>query len=162
MNKERKVIEPNAIVVFEGDVYASKLNELFQHFEGDIIINGDLILEGMHVFIQCDNLYVMGNMPYTNACGTDFYLKGNLYIKGYIDCGKINVNGSVYCEHYIDALEINISEDLYAKGDIDATSYDINVGGELVCKDEVEASEIIVLKKIYVRNKIYADSISVG
>jgi len=38
MNKERKVIEPNAIVVFDGDVYASKLNELFQHFEGDIII----------------------------------------------------------------------------------------------------------------------------
>ena len=38
MNKERKLIEPNAIIIFDRDVNSSELENLPADFKGDIII----------------------------------------------------------------------------------------------------------------------------
>jgi len=162
MNKERKVIEPNAIVVFDGDVNASKLNQLFQNFQGDIIITGNLIIDEEKLSIQCDNLFVMEKIDLSNYANTGICLDGNLYVEKFIDCSHIEVNGCIYCSGSIDSFNINVAEDLYVKGNIDTNGYDINVGGNLICKNEVDAAEITVLGKISVTSRIQADSISVG
>ena len=164
MNKERNVIEPNAIVVFDRDVNASKLNELFKGFQGDIIIIGDLMLDEANLSIDCDNLYVMGGIELDLRANSyaDICVRGNLYVGEHIDCANINVNGSIFCMRYIDSFNINISEDVYVDGYIETNGYDINVGGEFICKDEVSAAEITVLGKIIVKDGIQADSISAG
>ena len=157
MKEERKVIEPNAIVAFYGDVKAAKLNELFKDFQGDISIFGSTLQDGESLSIKCNNLYIMGRLG-----GSDITVDGNLYIEGDIDCCDINVNGCLTCKGAIDAFNINVSENLYAKFSIFTNGYDINVGGDLICDDEVEAAEIVVLHKLQVRNSIQADSISDG
>ena len=157
MKKERKVIEQNAIVVFDGDVNTSKLNELFQDFLGDIIIFGSITQNEESLSIKCDNLYVMGRL----SC-IDVIVGGNLYVEGDIDCCDIKVNGCICCSGLIDSFEINVAEDLYAKGYIITNGYDINVGGELICDDAIEAAEIVVLQRMRMKGMIKADSISVG
>ena len=162
MNKERKVIESNAIVVFDRNVYANELNEFFKEFKGDIIINGDLIFD-VDLIIQCDNLYVIGEITLMlTLLWPDILVEGNMYVYGDIDCYKINVNGSICCMKRINSFEINVSENVYAKDGIGTNGYDINVGGDLVCEDDIKAAEIIVLQKMYVTGTIEADSISVG
>ena len=161
MKKERNVIEHNAVVVFDSDVNASELNELFKGFQGDIIINGDLILDAEELRIKCDNLYVIGGIKTTGILCA-ILVEGNMYTEGYIDCLDININGTFFSRDTINAYAINISEDLYCLSDIYTNGYDINVGGELVCEDEIDAAEILVLQNIHVKNRIEADSIKVG
>ena len=159
MNEERNVSEP--IVVFNKNVRTSELNELFKEFQGDIIVNGNLILNEKKLVIKCDNLYVTGGIS-MSINNTDVCVIGNLYVGDDIDCCNINVNGSICCTGCISSLEIDIAEDLYCENGIDTCGYDMNVGGEVVCNDDIAAAEIVVLKKIYVKSTIEADSISVG
>lgn len=162
MEKERNVIEENVIVVFDGDVDSSALNELFQDFKGGIVINGALYLDKEGLIIQCDNLYVMGKIDISAMGANDISLVGNLYVEQSINCTDINVNGSIYCMDTMDSFNINVSEDLYVNGKIDTRGYDIFVGGDIICENRVDAAEITVLGKLRVSSEIYADSISVG
>ena len=159
MKKERNVIEPNAVVVFDGDVYSSTLNELFQDFKGDIVINGDLNLDKGGLSIQCDNLYVMGEIFISTMGSNDICLVGDLYVEQSIECKNINVNGSIYCMDTMNTFEINVSEDFYANESVNAYRYDINVGGDFICDDEVNAAEITVYGKLKVLLGIHADFI---
>lgn len=160
MNKERKVIEPNAIVVFDRDVVTNELNQLFKIFDGDIVINGDLIFDGESLDIECDNLYVKGEIAISNYVHTNICLDANLYVENSIDCTDIDVNGCVCCMGSIDSYNINVAEDLYVAINLDTNGYDINVGGDLICKHAVDAADIIVRGKISVSDGIQDDSIS--
>lgn len=162
MKKERKVIEPNAIVYFDGDVDVPKLNHLFQDFQGDIIINGNLLLKEEGLIVQCNNLYVMGNIVVFGAGINGIWVDGNLYVGGDIDCCDMNINGVCECMGSIDSYEINVAEDLYVKAGIITNGYDINVGGDFTCENEIEAANIVVLSKMHVTDTVEAYSISVG
>lgn len=158
MNKERNTNLNNAIVVFDGNVEASKLNELFADFQGDIVINGNLIWGSGDLRIKCSNLYINDLEIYGKLI-----VEGNLYVQGNINCCDIVVNGSIVCLGYMDSMEINVAEDLYVKKDIEVNGYDINVGGEFVCDSEVtSAAEITVLNKMQVFGCVEADKICVG
>lgn len=46
MCMERKVIETNAIIVYDRDVYASELNATIpENFEGDIVVHGRVLYD---------------------------------------------------------------------------------------------------------------------
>lgn len=139
MNKERKVIEPNAIVVFDRDVRTSELNALFKDFHGDIVINGVLLLYEENLCISCDNLYVEYIAESYGPGYPEIKMKGNLYVNG--DCGTydIKVNGSVYCQGNVSSTNIDIAEDFFVEGDVDAYNKDVHVGGDFTCEGSIES-----------------------
>ena len=159
MNKERNVIVSNPIVVFNGDVNWSEVEDLFKDFKGDIVIHGNLII-AKDSRITCDTIYVMKNLC-EDGC-VDVIVEGNLYVKGAISCCDLTVNGSLNCYYYISTFEINVAEDLYAEAGIESSGYDINVGGDLISDKEIEAADIMVLGKFYVSGRVEADSIWIG
>ena len=146
MNKERKIVETNSIVVFDRKVNASELNEFFKDFHRDIIINGDLSVDTT-LAIKCDNLYVEGALIveiFSSHAKID--LQGNLYVRDEMDCYDIHVDGSVYCSHRISAVSIDVAQDLDVVSNVDAENYNINVGGNFTC-ESVKVRKICVLQK---------------
>jgi len=162
MNKERKVIETNAIVVFNGDVNASKLNELFQDFQGDIVINGSLILDKDNLCIQCDNLYVTRAVSTNVRSEGNICVSGNLYVDEDIECCNMSINGSVFCSADVDSLDINVTEDFCVENKVDTNGQDINVGGDFICEGNVDANDIVVLQSMHVKGYIDCCDIYVG
>ena len=138
MNKERKVIPRNAIVVFDRDVRTNELNALFKDFHGDIVINGGLLLYEEDLCINCDNLYVEGIGPISGFGYPGIRMKGNLYVNGDCDIYDIEVNGSVYCQGNFESTEIDIAEDFFVKGEVDSFRCHIHVGGEFICQSSVK------------------------
>lgn len=157
MKEERKVIETNAIVVFNGDVNASKLNELFQDFQGDVIINGSLLIDE-NLEIAC-NLYVVDDI--NSEYDKKIHIAGNLYCDGDVDCYDIYVEESFFCTS-INSCNINVVEDFCCEDDIEAYGYDINVGGDFFCKGKVEADFVNIYKIMHLSGEIQVREIAVG
>lgn len=138
MNKERKVISRDAIVVFDRYVRASELNALFNDFHGDIVINGGLLLYEDDLCINCDNLYVECIELIDGCAYPGIRMKGNLYVNGDCEAYDIEVNGSVYCQGNFESTEIDIAEDFFVKGEVDAYNSHIHMGGEFICLSSVK------------------------
>ena len=157
MKRGRKVIQSNAIIVFDSDVLSSELKSFPKDFKGDIFIIGSLIYDES-IVIECDNLFVMNEIS-DYECES-IIINGNVYSKD-IDCFSINVNGSVYSSGNLNCVEINVAEDLHVKGNVNAHKNDINIGGEFICEGSVIADDVFVLKRINT-GPIKANSICVG
>ena len=98
MNTERKIIEPNAIIVIDKIVKASELNALTQDFEGDVVITKKLILD-KDVDISC-NLHVIGGIARkTPISEPNININGDFYCYGEIHCNNINVSGYFYSKN---------------------------------------------------------------
>lgn len=138
MKKERKVIEPNATIVFDRSVYASELQNLPPNFEGNIIINGVLEFD-REITIKCDNLYakvVVSDEP-------TVHIEGNLYTEDDICVYNIEVNGSVYCGNNFMATDIIVAEDCITKGRHDKYCSSIEIGGTFICEKTIEYTTYI-------------------
>ena len=157
---ERQENLTNAIIVFDRDVTAEELNTLFDDFQGDIVITGNLDLGNVDLFLKCNNLYVMGEITVNENTITE--IEGNLWIEGRIDCFDLKVNGSVYCGGYVLSTEVAVSEDFFVDETVEADDSDIYVGGDFICNGEVSADEIVVLKKLEVKGNIQVYKIQVG
>lgn len=146
MNKERKLIEPNAIIIFDRDVNSKELVKLPADFQGDIVINGKLFFNEEHS-IKCDNLYADRVISRNHKIN----IIGNLYVRDDIDVHIIRVNGSICCNDYFDSLEVDVAEDLYVLGDVCANNTDIYVGGDFICEGSIISVDYMkVLGKLYV------------
>ena len=157
MNKERKVIDPNAVVFFDRDVTATELNSYRELLHGDVVIWGDLDVD-TDLNIDC-NVYVIGvvKAPYNNTIN----IQGDLYCEGPIDGWDINVSGDLYCEGIINSTDIKVGENLYCGMDIQAMNSKVAVAGELECF-KIDADEICVLNKLMVKEQVSADVVEVG
>ncbi len=146
VNKERKVIESNAIIIFDRDVNSSELANLPADFQGDIVINGMLFVEE-ELFIKCDNLYA----DRVQSIGHNINIIGNLYVKDAIDIFAIEVNGSICCNEDFDSANVAVAEDICVIGDADVNGNDIFVGGDFICKGAIKSVHSMkVLGKLYV------------
>lgn len=158
MNKERKLNVSNKVVVFNRDVNAEELNALFEDFNGDIIINGELYVD-RNLHIKCDNLYVTRLTTGTwTKIGFYIIIEGNLFVDGDIDCYDIEVNGSIYSNGEIDSLNIIIAEDFYAKR-LSANDREVAIGGDFECDKAEYIKDITVLGSTYVKSLIAAEHI---
>lgn len=154
MNKERKVIDSNAIVVLtKKKVKARDLKKL-RDFKGDIVINGELHCNN-NIYLQCENLYVK-SIKSDKHDSKDIYISGNLIVEEDIECWKLDVEGGIYCKGNIDSMSINALEDFCA-GKIDVHNSDIVVGGNLVCDQIKACNELSVLGKTRCKTTIEAD-----
>lgn len=161
MKKERKVIEPNAIIVFDRNINVKALNAIPKDFKGDVIVNGDLNLDDDSL-IMSGNLYVKGNIIADNFKHyRTIDIKGDLYCCGKIDVYDIDVSGTLCCMGVIDSASVKVSENLYCKDKIDALGYSINVAGDFECF-AFYAQTVNVLGKIRVKGLSSADVINVG
>ena len=158
MNKERQVIEPNAIIIFDGDVNSIELEKLPKGFQGDIVIKGMLVFEE-NLSIECDNLYV------DVLCGgeSDTYIKGNVFTSGDAYLHNTVINGSLYCKGNLCSTESNIAigEDLVVREQIEAFLANISVGGNLKCNSIKEANSIEVLGEFEVTETVNANHIHI-
>lgn len=156
MNKERKVTQPNAVVVFNRDVRASELNALPKDFHGDVIVSRDLILDE-HLHVKC-TLYVLESIIRIRKGASEYNItiEGDLYCYCGIDCYNIYVQGLLYCEGKIDATNIEVIENLCCNDSIEAYSYSIIVAGDLECLG-IEAENVHALGKIDIKGSISID-----
>lgn len=129
MKKERKVIDSNAIIVFDRTISATELNEALENFHGDVVIKGDLLLND-DLNVGC-NLFVEGVI---DACDkiTSINIIGDLLVHA-TNCHKITVSGDLFC------IEMKKK---YCK--VEIKSEDICVGGTLYCKGNIIAKNIEV------------------
>lgn len=150
MEKERKLINPRPIVVFDRDVTADDLKMFSKNFiDATIVVNGNVLIEGKIEHLLGD-LYVSGNL-FLDAPVLYF---GNLYVTGDILTGFLDYSlgviklhcygdmlyaGIIYAEEIYSEGEINtleiFSESLYCAGEI--KSKKIEVSGDLYCKDNI-------------------------
>lgn len=138
MNKERQVIDSQAIVVFNHDVTAIQLNKILKNFHGDVVIKGSLLLND-NLNIAC-NVFVDGDISGEDKV-TSINIKGDLYIHA-TNCHHITVSGDLYCldlnkeytEVKIKSEDICVGGTLYCEGDIIARN--IEVGESLECNIE--------------------------
>ena len=157
MNKERNVIESNAVVVFDGDIEASVLNNIAIGFPGEVIINGDLIIDE-NLKLECD-LYVEGNVE-GSACYA-IEIEGDLYCYGIVDCYDICVNGCFYSDARVDATDIKVRDDFWCGDGLEARASSIIVGGDFECYS-IETQEIYVFGRMKVDTGISATIIKIG
>ena len=129
MKKERKVIDSNAIIVFDRTISATELNEALENFHGDAVIKGDLLLND-DLNVEC-NLFVEGVI---DACDkiTSINIIGDLLVHA-TNCHKITVSGDLFC------IEMKKK---YSK--VEIKSENICVGGTLYCKGNIIAKNIEV------------------
>jgi len=156
MKQERKVIEQNAIVVFDGDVNASKLNILLEEFQGVVIINGKLFLDES-LNLTCD-LHVAESID--SQYNKNIHIEGNLYCEGLIDCYDIFVSESLFCGE-INSTDITVGEDFLCTDDIMAYGNVITVAGDLECSN-IETGNIYVLGRLTVENAMSAETVKIG
>lgn len=157
MNKEQKVIDPNAVVVFDRDVTATELNSYRELLHGDVVIWGDLNVD-TDLDISC-NVYVIGMVEAVYQ--KTINIKGDLDCESSIDCYDIEVSGSIWCDGVINSKDIRVGENLYCEMDIQAMDSNVIVVGELECF-RIDANEIYILNKLRVKEAIEADIVEVG
>lgn len=118
----------NATVIFNRDVEATELAEMFKgNFDGDIIINGTLMIDEPFE-ITCDNLFADSIDSYAFC---DIEVKGNLYVREYACFCNCKVNGSIYSGGNINSHRFIIAEEVYTVGDIQNGAHQICIGGSL-------------------------------
>lgn len=159
MNKERKVINPKAIIVFDKDVHASELNKITHR--GKIVINKKLIIDAD---LNMENtIFVMGNIIYKSLIyDYSINVKGSLYCYGHVNCHNINVSSHLYCEDGICSKNIKVRENFWCNNKINAYGGDVTVAGDLECMHEVEADCISVLGSMHIHGRVDANKINVG
>ena len=169
-------IEP--VVIFEGNIKVTELEEFLpDDFEGDIVINGCLIVdeEGHHIKnnlhvtqIQDDSLHARLNLFIDGNLQSDLVNNIDIYVAGDWDSIEINawdvwVGGSLFSKGSIDCAHITVEENLICNGDIKTSAYPITVGGNLVCNAILNAGEINVLGKATISVVInYSGPINIG
>lgn len=159
MNMERKVISNNAIIVLDRDVNASELNALPRDFKGDIVINGDLILD--ESLLMKGNLHIIADVVcVAGKCDLNINIEGDLYCYGYIDAYQIDISGFFFGENDINSTNIKVAEDFYCNAKIDTNYCDITVAGELACHS-IDVAAITLWGRINVTTSIEAANISV-
>ena len=151
MNKERKPIESNAIVVFNEDITASELIKLIEDFNGDVVVNGTLFLDD-HITMKC-NLYVSNieNMAFGGCvinCERDLYCFGDIN-----NPLQINVRGILWCKGNIDCRGIHVNEGLYCNSNIIAYHHNVIVAGDFEC-NSIESAKLSVWGTMNIRNTL--------
>ena len=132
MNTERKIIEPNAVIVFDRVVKASELMKLTQCFWGDVVITKKLIVD-KEIDISV-NLHVVGSILRKSPISEyNININGDLFCYSEVHCNDINVSGSFYSERVIYSRNIKVGENLICNDKIDAFNCDIVVAGDLEC-----------------------------
>jgi len=161
MNKERKVIEPNAIIVFDRNVKASELNLIAKDFNGDVIITKKLMIDS-DLNIEY-NLHVISDiMCRSKMFEHNINIKGDLYCYGKISCHDINVWQNFYCEDIIYSTDIKVGGDMCSNNTIHAYGHKIVVAGNLNCEGIV-AEDVAVLGRLNIQGTISASkSIKIG
>ena len=119
MKKERKVIGPNGIIVFDRDVPIEELMESCKNFYGDVIVNGNLYEAGegdlCTAFLPC-SLLVYGNM----ICHRVLFVAGDyLYCEGKVDLYDIVVAGDVCFNSNSDVSDIDVLGEVELHGDVE-------------------------------------------
>lgn len=138
MNEEQKVINRNAVVVFNCDVWKDWLMEIIPaDFEGDIVIHGKLQSD--------EDISISGSIFCKGIKAVSIKVAGNLSCEGDIE-GNINVGGYLSCEGNINSEDINVGGCLSCEGDIE--SCDINVGEKLSCGGYINSGDIYVAEDI--------------
>lgn len=137
MKKERKVINSNAIIVFDRNITATELNEALENFHGDVVIKGSLLLND-DLNVEC-NLFVDGVIAASNKV-TSINIKGDLLIHA-TNCHKITVSGDLFC------IEMKKK---YSK--VEIKSEDICVGGTFYCEGNIIAKNIEVGASLECKN----------
>lgn len=150
MEKERKLINPRPIVVFDREVTADDLKMFSKNFiDATIVVNGNVLIEGKIEHLLGD-LYVSGNL-FLDAPVLYF---GNLYVTGDISAGRDDYSlcaVKVYCYGDIIFVGNIFAEEIYSEAEIDSydiyseslycakeiTSKNIEVNGDLYCKDNI-------------------------
>lgn len=149
IDKERRLIETNTIVVFNSNVTASKLEELIKDFCGTVVVNGNLTLT-KNLKIK-GSLYVKGSV--TEVDDENIEIEGDFYCYGSISCYKLKVHGFLYGKDDISSTGIAVGENLYCESCVDANDNEIDVFGNFE-SDSVQFSELTVLGTIRVNNTI--------
>ena len=156
MDKERQVSNPVALVFFNRDTTASELNQVYEGFQGEIVINGTLFLD-VTLELTCD-LYVMGEFKKKPSSRHNVFIDGSLYCPEEVQCYYIDVNGNICCGG-LDCDEICVGENLLCEN-IDAWS-EIAVAGDIEAST-LKTRYIYVLGKMLVEDEISAIGIKVG
>ena len=161
MNKERMLIKPKAIVVFDKIVKASELNALTQGFDGDVIITKKLVID-QDLNVKC-NLHVMGKVVGKYPISEfDIKINGDLYCYGEISCDNIKVSGYFYAEKAIYCKDLKVGENFVCNAKVDAFGCDIIIVENFYCKGVI-AKKIRVIGQMSVYGSISAsESIKIG
>lgn len=149
MQKERKVTEQRAIIVFDRDVTVSELNRLIKDFYGDVVINGELWVD-THPYIK-SNLYVIGNIVCVPE--QELTVEGDLYCYSEMASYNILVEGCFYCEGVISADNIKVTESFWCKNRIEAYGGKITVLGDFECHG-IKAKSVETYGKTYIEGHI--------
>lgn len=123
MKKERKVIEPNATIVFDRDVRYSELMELIPRgFEGTIIIHGELFADkenyGENNAITCESIYADS---IDSLASTDLIIYGNLISYGDIWTDYLYVTKDLICFGNLNTNILDSDGAILVIGKIDAS-----------------------------------------
>lgn len=150
MQKERKVIESNAVIVFDRDVNASELNMLTKEFSGDIVILEELLInENLHVK---NNLHIMRDI----VCYSENEINVDGDLQCYSEIGGYNiwVSGCLYCKGTISSDNINVGESFCCENRIEAYGGKITVMGDFECHG-VKAKTVTVLGRIAMEGSVF-------
>ena len=148
----RKIIESNAVIVFDRNVKASELNKLLEGFWGDVVITKKLIVD-KKVDIAV-NLYVIGGITRKSPIIEDsINIDGDLYSYGEVHCNDINVSGTFYSEKIVYSGAIKVGEHLLCNDKIDAYNCDVIVAGDIECYG-IMARKVYYLGKTDIQGKV--------
>lgn len=147
----RKIIESNAVIVFNRTVKASELNELLEGFGGDVVITKKLIVD-KEINISV-NLYVIGGITRKSPLVEErINIDGDLYSYGEVHCNDINVSGTFYSEKVVYSGAIKVGEHLLCDDKIDAYNCDVIVAGDIECYG-IMARKVYYLGKTDIQGK---------
>ena len=127
--------ERDPIIVFDRDVKASELNKLAKNFIGDLVVNGNLLLDE-ELQLSC-NLYVE-----------------NISCDNFLGYKSLRIDGALFC-NMVDASNI-IVQDLYANH---IEAFEIDVAGDMECLGKVYAQKIECIGRMYLHTIGTVDSI---
>lgn len=137
MNKER-----TSVLILEGEITDAQIAKIPKDFQGDIVVNGDIICDE-----RCEilgSLWLNGNVDVAylkvngdlfgeeginivTAHGVD--VSGDVVLKNcYINVTDINVGGDFEGSRYINSTCINVYGKFKFDGRIDLNSYEIHAG----------------------------------
>ena len=118
----------NPIVVFDKNVKASEIRGLFKDRDGDIIINGQLIVDDCSEEpIICKKIYVNGIDVYANC---DINVKGDIISRGNICLCNMTIEGSICCLGNLNATKLNVEGNVYVSGNMRV--YKLESSGEIL------------------------------
>ncbi|MBR2745050.1 MAG: hypothetical protein IKE01_07155 [Clostridia bacterium] len=152
----------SGVVFFNGTVDKQDLSAIPIDFDGDIVVDGDLVSDGYGaiVFIRA-NLWVSGNINTPNLT-----VKAQSVTANNINCGKLISLGDVVCYENLGASTVMIDGDLYCGREISKCKY-ISVNGSVVCYNLAISGDIntggdLTIDQDTIGTCIYAHFLSVG